>query len=165
MIPLTTNPKHRVEIYKIATDMAESGLSAAFVSDAVDMALEFEGAYDLMVMWTKEDEQKERDEIVADLQEEIDNHKEAPKKPLKKPYIKFEDLEPMAKKIQAFKYELRKKVDRWGGISKLAKETGIPQPSLSRFFSSASIPRRTTLYRIAEVLELSEKEAGIDLVA
>lgn len=165
MIPLTTVPKHRVEIYKIATDMAGSGLSATFVSDAVDMALDFEGAYDLMVMWAKEEDQKERDEIVADLQEEIDNHKEAPKKPLKKPYVKFEDLEPMAKKIQVFKHELRKKVDRWGGISKLAKETGIPQPSLSRFFSSASIPRRTTLYKIAEVLELSEKEAGIDLVA
>lgn len=165
MIPLTTDPKHRVEIYKIATQMSQAELSASFVSDAVDLALEFEGAYDLLVMWSKEEDQKERDEIVADLQGEIDSHKEAPKKPLKKPYIEFDDLEPMAKKILAFKQELRKKVDRWGGISKLAKETGIPQPSLSRFFSSASIPRRTTLYKIAEVLELSEKEAGIDLVA
>ena len=165
MIPLTTDPKHKVEIYKIATEMAESGLSASFVADTVDLALEFEGAYDLMMMWSKEKDQAECDEIVTDLQEEIDNHKVAPKTPLKKPYVKFGELEPMAKRILAFKEALRKKVDRWGGISKLSRETGIPQPSLSRFFSSASIPRRTTLYRIAEVLELSETEAGIDLVA
>lgn len=41
-----------------------------------------------------------------------------------------------------------------GGISKLAELTGIPQPSLSRFFSSNAMPRRSTLLKIAKALNL-----------
>ncbi len=37
-------------------------------------------------------------------------------------------------------------------------KTGIPQPSLNRFFDSASMPHRTTLYRIANALEITESK-------
>ena len=43
-----------------------------------------------------------------------------------------------------------------GSINKLSQETGIPQPSLSRFLNSASLPRRNTLEKIAKALGLKE---------
>jgi len=46
-------------------------------------------------------------------------------------------------------------VDKKGGIKKLSTLTGIPQPSLSRFFGSSSMPRRNTLFKIATALNLS----------
>ncbi len=54
------------------------------------------------------------------------------------------------------KSNLRKKIDPKGGISELSGRTGIPRPSLSRFFSSSSMPRRTTLFKIAKALNLPE---------
>jgi DNA-binding phage protein len=45
-----------------------------------------------------------------------------------------------------------------GGITKLAERTGIPQPSLSRFFNSVSMPRKSTLLKIAEALNLTQLE-------
>ena len=64
-----------------------------------------------------------------------------------------------------FKAHLKTVVDKWGGVTKLAKETGIPQPTISRFFSSSSMPRRTTLYKIAEAFNLSEEEIITDWAA
>lgn len=43
-----------------------------------------------------------------------------------------------------------------GGISKLAELTGIPQPSLSRFFNSNAMPRKATVLKIAKALNLDE---------
>jgi transcriptional regulator with XRE-family HTH domain len=43
-------------------------------------------------------------------------------------------------------------------VSEVARKSGIPQPSLSRILSSGSMPRRSTLYKIANALGLSEKE-------
>jgi DNA-binding MurR/RpiR family transcriptional regulator len=47
-------------------------------------------------------------------------------------------------------------VDERGGIGKLAELTHMPQPSISRFFNTASIPRRATLNKFARALGLSE---------
>ena len=90
------------------------------------------------------------------MQEEIDKYQEQPQKPLLKPMIHFQDLDRIANDVGGFKQHLRNLVDQWGGISKLSEATGIAQPSLSRFFASASMPRRTTLYRIAIAMNLSE---------
>lgn len=165
MIPFSTNAEQKVRVYQIATKMAETDLSRDFIAEAVEMALEYEGAHDLMVLWEQEKSQDERSEIIADLQDMLDERKEAPRKSVKKPYVKFDDLDVIAKNIAGFKKGLRKAVDKWGGIAKLAKETGIPQPSLSRFFNSASMPRRTTLYKIAEALKLPEDKIILDWVA
>ena len=43
-----------------------------------------------------------------------------------------------------------------GGISKLADLTGIPQPSLSRFFNSNAMPRRDTVLKIAKALNIDQ---------
>jgi len=152
MTSYTTNPEQKIEVYKIAVLMNEAGLSSAFISDAVEVAREYEGAFELMKLWVEEKSQRERDEIIADLQDEIDRLKEAPQQPFRAPRINFDELDRNAEQVLKFKLELRQLVDRWGGIAQLARETGMPQPSLSRFFKSASFPRNTTIYRIVHAL-------------
>jgi len=39
-------------------------------------------------------------------------------------------------------------------LNKLAEITKIPRPSLSRFFNTPSFPRRSTLEKIAQALDL-----------
>lgn len=158
MSTFRTSDAQKVKLYKIATEMKNQGLSDAFVAQAVKLAEYYEGAYDLFELWMSEEDENERDQIVSDLQDEIDENTEAPKQLIRKPYIPFDDLATIAQDVTKYKNELRKRVDMWGGISKLAKATGIPQPSLSRFFSSATMPRRTTLYKIAHALDLSETD-------
>lgn len=158
MSTFVTSDQQKVRVYQIASQMKNEGLSDKFIAGAVKLAEYYEGAYDLFELWASEDDQLSKNEIVSDLQDEIDEYAEQPKTPVKKPYISYGDLDRIAKNVQAFKAHLKTKVDQWGGISKLAKETGIPQPSLSRFFNTASMPRRTTLYKIAEAMNLSERE-------
>ncbi len=157
--------KQKVKVYEIAAEMKVKNLSVDFISACVEQALTYEGTHDLMVLWSEASNSEEKDEILADLQEEIDLRVEAPKKPVRKPYIKYEDLDLVARDVMGFKKKLRIEVDRQGGISVLAKKTGIPQPSLSRFFSSASMPRRTTLYKIANALKLDERSVATEWVA
>ena len=156
MTKYTTTPAQKVQVYQIAAKMKSAGLSDEFVSDAVALATEYEGAYDLMVLWSEESEQEAQGEIVADIQEEIDERLASPKRPTQKPYINLDDLDAIAANIVEFKAVLRVIVDKQGGISDLSRKSGIPQPSLSRFFSSASMPRRTTLYRIGLALGIDQ---------
>jgi DNA-binding phage protein len=160
-----TSPEQKIKVYEIAISMKGMGLTANFITDCVKLAEEYEGAHDLMVLWSETLSREERDELIADLQDELDIHQELPKKPTKKPYVRFDDLDAIGKNIEGFKKNLRRLVDRHGGITELAKKTGIPQPSLSRFFNSHSMPRRTTLYKIADALGLSENEIITDWVA
>jgi len=51
--------------------MKKKRLPAGFISAAVKTATEFEGVYDLMKLWINENEAKERDKIVADIQDMI----------------------------------------------------------------------------------------------
>ncbi|PWU21023.1 MAG: hypothetical protein C5B49_03250 [Bdellovibrio sp.] len=165
MSAFKTSPEQQVRVYEIATAMKNAGLGANFITDCVKLALEYEGAHDLMALWAEASNQEEEDEVIADLHDEIDTHQELPKKPTKKPHLRFDDLDAIAKNIEGFKKNLRRLVDRQGGITELSKKTGIPQPSLSRFFNSQSMPRRTTLYKIADALGLSENEIITDWVA
>jgi DNA-binding phage protein len=143
---------HQMELFEIATKMKTKGLHSKFISNAVQVAIEFEGVYDLMKLWETETDSKERNEIIADIQDMIDDCNQTEKS--EAPYIKFNDLEAIAKNIRNFKDGLLMEVTKHGGISKLSDLTGIPQPSLSRFFNSSSMPRRTTLLKIAKALKL-----------
>jgi DNA-binding phage protein len=150
-------PNDRIEVFKIATMMAESGLPSEFVDKAARLAQEDEGAFDLFAMWLANEE---RDFVVNALQELIEDHED--QGPRDRPYVRFDDLEAIAGDVMGFKKKLRVAVDEWGGVSKLSMATGIPQPSLSRFFNSASMPRRTTLYKIAKAMNLSEKDIATE---
>ena len=160
-----TDAEQKVKLYEIATQMKQYGVPDVFIADAVEIGLYYEGIYDLFELWAAEKNSSEKEQIISDMQEEINEYKEQPREPIKKPYIRYSDLELIAKDITGFKAHLKTIVDQWGGVTKLSKMTGIPQPSLSRFFNSISMPRRTTLYKIANALNLSEKEIITDWAA
>ncbi len=143
-----------MEIIEIGHEMKVAGLPSAFITSAVKTAFEFEGVYDLLKIWQEEKDPKEKEMTIADIQEMID---ECSQKDLEEGvYISFDDLEQISQDVRKFKDSLRMVVDQEGGMNKLSELTGIPQPSLSRFFSSSSIPRRLTLNKIANALGLSQ---------
>ena len=153
-------PDLKVELMEIGVKMNKKGLPYSFIAAAVETAFEFEGVYDLMKMWADEKDKKERDEIIADIQDMIDECSQIEK--VEGSYHRFDDLETIAKNVRAFKDNLRLEVDQQGGLNHLAQLTGLPQPSLSRFFSSASMPRRNTLLKIAKALNLSRIQIGTE---
>jgi len=137
---------HEVKLFKIAAQMEKDKISNIFIVTAIKTALEFEGVADLLNLWSEEDEQNEKKEIISDIQDMIDACNQ--KKTSEEVYVKFNDLDAIANNIRAFKDSLYQKVMEQGGISKLAELTGIPQPSLSRFFNSNAMPRRATVLKI-----------------
>lgn len=149
----------QMRLFDIAIKMKKSGLVDSFIVNAVRTALEFEGVSDLMHLWADEKGKKEQDEIIADIQEMIDEC--SPKEKCEEIYIKFSDLDAIAKNIRAFKNSLYQVVMERGGISKLSELTGIPQPSLSRFFNSGAMPRRSTVLKIAKVLDLGKLKIDV----
>ena len=154
------NSDIRVEIIGIGHQMKLAGLPNEFVAGAVETAFEFEGVYDLMKMWTDETVQKERDATVADIQDLIEECGQNEK--IDGVYVRFDDLDKIAKDVRRFKDGLRLLVDQQGGVGHLASLTGIPQPSLSRFFSSAAMPRRATLLKIAKALNLNQVQIATE---
>ena len=150
----------KVELIEIGHQMINAGLPNSFIAAAVQTAFEFEGVYDLMKMWADETDTPERDEIVADIQDLIEDCSQKGK--IESAYVRFDDLEGIAKNIRGFKDSLRLKIDAMGGIGELSKKTGIPQPLLSRFFNSTSLPHRSTLLKIAKALGLSQVEIATE---
>lgn len=155
-----TTEAQMVHVYEIATAMAKDGLSPSFITNTVDLARRYEGAYELMMIWSDERDEAQKDQALADIQELLDEKAEKASRIEEEPKLTFDrlddKLDDIGSRILAFKAELRRKVDRWGGISQLARVTGMPQSLLSRFFNSVSMPRRITLYRIAKALDLPE---------
>ncbi len=154
------NFKQIIPLAHIAEKMLLEGLSQEFVFSLFPLAFHFEGVYGLMVMWSEEDDQELKNEIIADLQEEIDEEQGSeivfPKHLEKEDYLHFDNLEEIAKDVMEFKKHLKIEIERLGGISQLSKETGIPQSSLSRLLNSPSLPRRSTLAKIAKAMNLKE---------
>jgi DNA-binding phage protein len=143
---------------KIAYSMIATGISREFVTAVIMLAFRYEGVYDLMVMWSTEMDSELKDEIIADLQEEIDESSKIilPGHLEEKEFLHFDNLSEIAKNVMAFKKNLRAEIERWGGVSKLSKATGIPQASLSRLLNSPSLPRRSTLEKIAKAMNLKK---------
>jgi transcriptional regulator with XRE-family HTH domain len=56
--------------------------------------------------------------------------------------------------IAAWKTRLRHLVEARGGVSVVAKRAGMRQPSLSRLLNSASVPRSSTVHRLARALDI-----------
>lgn len=160
MKSVSLSPDIKVEIVEIGHQMNQSGLPKEFIAAAVSTAFEFEGVYDLLRMWSDENDADERNETIADIQELIDDCNQQEK--IEGVYVRFDDLEGIATNIRAFKDNLRLLVDQNGGIKKLSEMTGIPQPSLSRFFNTASMPRRAMLNKIARALKLNQVQIATE---
>ena len=146
------SPKEQVELYEIAHLMKTRNLSDQFVSAAIRTALSYEGVADLLKLWRDEPSQAEQSEIIADIQDLIDDCEQRSVEQFTQ--IKINDLDAIRGDIRAFKDSLLEVVNQKSNISQLAKKTGIPQPSLSRFFNSNTMPRRSTLLKIAAALDL-----------
>ncbi|MBL9109028.1 MAG: helix-turn-helix transcriptional regulator [Myxococcales bacterium] len=159
MIPFKTTPEQIMNLASIVVEMKAAGVDPKFIVNVFELARTDQGVYDLMAMWlAAKNEPAERTEVVADLQEALDDYQDAPTTPLEKPYIKFDKLGDVARQVVEHKKRLRNLIDRNGGVSSVAHKCGIPQPSLSRMLNSASMPRRSTLYKIANALNVEESE-------
>ena len=66
-------PHQQVGLFEIAHFMKEAKLPEEFIVGAICTALEFEGVADLVNLWANESDQAERDEIIADIQDLIDD--------------------------------------------------------------------------------------------
>lgn len=144
--------------------MKAKGLPSAFILDAVALARRDDAIYGLIVLWLSSDAE-ERVEIEADLQDHLDDDRELPpagQGPLEKPKIDYSQLGKVVSDVMAFKQRLRDLVDRHGGVVKVAAKAGMPQSSLSRVLSTGSMPRRTTLYRIARAMDVPETEVATE---
>ncbi len=163
MIPFRTTPEQILRLAAIILKMEKAGVDRTFIVEADELARRDQGVFDLMELWAAAaHDRAEREELIADIQESIDDYRDAPALPQQRPYIRYGQLSDVAKRVMAEKAKLRKLIDKHGGISAVAKKSGIPQPSLSRMLSSPSIPRRSTLYKIANALDLSEKEIAFE---
>lgn len=158
-IPFRTEPEQVLNLASIMVEMMNVGLDHDFIVRASELARVDQGVYDLMALWLDTSgDAAERDEIVADIHESLDDYADAPREPTQKPYLRFERLGDIAERVMREKQRLRDLIDRHGGISAVAQKSGIPQPSLSRMLGSPSIPRRSTLYKIANALGLPEED-------
>lgn len=157
MIPFPTTSDQKLKLATFVVEMMNAGLDHGFIADASELARVDQGVYDLFEMWAEaKASPEERDQIVADIQDLLDDHKDAPREPVRKPYIRFDQLDDVAQRVLKEKAALRELIDKHGGVSAVAQKSGIPQPSLSRMLSSPGIPRRSTLYKIANALGLPE---------
>jgi len=162
-IPFKTSPEQVMRLASIMMEMEKSQLDQRFIVAASELARTDQGVFDLMALWLENaSNAEEQAEIIADIQDSIDDYQDAPKEPLRKPYIKYDKLGDVANQVLANKARLRDLIDKHGGVSAVARKTGIPQPSLSRMLNSPSIPRRSTLYKIAEALDLSETDIAME---
>ena len=52
--------------------MVDAGLPELFVVSAIELAFEFEGIYDLLVLWYEETDEQEKEATIKDLKDMID---------------------------------------------------------------------------------------------
>src|SRR5438105_2115869 len=114
-----SNAHHEVELFRIAAQMETAGLPDEFIAAAIRTALDYEGVSDLVMMWANENDQQDRNDIVADIQEMIDACFQTTKRE-KLPKINLNDLDAVAKNIRQFKDSLLEIVINKGGIHALA---------------------------------------------
>ncbi len=161
MIPFQTTTAQILQLASFVVKMNQAGLDQTFIVNAYDLARTDQGVFDLIELW-HDAKAADREEIVADIQDALDDYTDMPPIPQKKPRIPYDKLGDVATRVMAAKTKLRVIVDKHGGVSAVAVKTGIPQPSLSRMLNTPSIPRRSTLYKMANALGLTENEIAME---
>jgi hypothetical protein len=79
MIPFRTTPDQVLKLAAIVLEMEKSGVDRNFIVDADELARKDQGVVDLMALWADAaNDQAERDEIIADIHESIDDYRDAP---------------------------------------------------------------------------------------
>ncbi len=149
----------KMESIETACKMNHAGLPRKLIVCALQMAFETEDFHFLLNKWSLEKDAEEREKTILEIQIRIEQITHIKNQFM---YVRFDDLIEISKDVRKFKDNLRVLVDDIGGIKRLSVLTGIPQPSLSRFFNSATMPRRTTLYKIAKALKQTHVKMGPD---
>ena len=152
--------KRAVDAAVIAGKMRESGLPDVFCAELIKLAPAYNSIFRMMTFWEKADED-EKQEIVADLQEMIDDSKQRYEE---RPLLRHRDVKGVVRTVREFKDQLAMEIEKHGGVTAVAKKVGMPQSSLSRLINSASMPRRLTLLKLAKALGLSEVEIATEYV-
>lgn len=158
MIALTINEienNKKIDTIQVLKKMIEERLPDIFIFDALRYSIQYEGIYELIQMWYQESNIDEKNEIIADIQDLIDDCQVTEKKVIS---IDFNDLDEINKNLREFKNSLLLLINKKGGLKVLSEKTGIPQPSLSRLFNSSSVPQRTTLLKIKTFLGVDKIE-------
>lgn len=145
--------EEKEQYFDILLKMKKNGLSSIFIFDAFTFSFENEGIMDLIKLWNQETDENECDEIIADIQDLINDCKIG-KKIVS--HVNLNDLDSISKNIRQFKDSLLEVVNINGGIKNLSEKTGIPQASLSRFFNTESMPQRATLLKIKKALGINK---------
>jgi DNA-binding phage protein len=159
MLPFSTTPKQIQALPAIVRAMEHAGLHPNFIRDASELARVCEGTFDLMLLWSElEAHPAERDEVIADIQDSIDDVRDAPPVPVHIELLRLDQLDEVLASVVAGKAKLRALIDQHGGVSTVAQQTEIPEPSLNRMLNSGAMARRSTLLRIADALRLSEAD-------
>ena len=70
-----TTDEQRIRLHEVASLMKQYGLDVGFITSAVEIAEIYEGAFDLFCLWIDETDENERNNIVATLQNEIEEFK------------------------------------------------------------------------------------------
>ena len=152
---------NETKILLIGEAMRAADLPPKFILDLQVLARSSNAIVRLMDLWHEESDPEEKDAIIADLQEHMDDtafFKKERETPTERPKVPFDDFDGVLSSVSKFKVRLKKTIEDHGGVSEVARAAGIPQPSLSRLLNDGSMPRKATLLKIAKALDLSEKE-------
>jgi hypothetical protein len=152
------NPDETVTICQIASDMADAKLPSTFIAKAVQVAWESKSGFDILMLWQDADTQEFKDRVVMLLEKFFEDLEDFEATKTYEASVKSEqELDKLTQQILDYKKWLRSVVDKWGGVSKLAKTIGVSQPSMSDFFRSASVPKKVTVDKIANALHLNDE--------
>src|SRR5690606_36058510 len=89
-----TTPEEQMMVYEIASKMKKEGdLPETFIVQVAGLASLDQGVFDLMSLWNESESVEERNEIIGDLQDSIDDYGDSVARPVIKPKISFEHLD------------------------------------------------------------------------
>jgi hypothetical protein len=75
-IPFQTTPEQVLHLAEVMVEMTTAGLDHGFIVRASELGRTDQGVFDVMALWPDAGEDaNERDEIVADIQESLDDYR------------------------------------------------------------------------------------------
>ncbi len=145
MMPFKTTPEQRLKLAQIVVEMQKAKLDPSFIDNTAELARLDQGVFDLVDLWHQA-KTADRAEILADIQESLDDYADAPAAPQEKPYIPYDQLGDLASRVMVEKAKLRQTPKRGGGVRAATASTGpggaavraAPHPCALRAAASAA---------------------------
>jgi hypothetical protein len=158
--------EHEEIIEEIYKKMLLSNLPAVFVDRTAKLAREYEGIFDLMYMWNEELSDEEKDEIIADIQDLLDDEeREPPEYIIDFSKVDCDVIENIIVSLLMWKAYIKMCINKsdWG-LDRLSVETGIPIAALNRCFNinTKSLIKYGMFKKIIKVLKLDNLDFVYD---